>query len=319
MTRRVLITGGFGYIGGRVAQYLATRGDIEILLGTRGRAEAPAWLPEARPVHMDWESGGSLANALAGVQAVLHLAAMNENECAADPVAALMANGVATARLLEAAKTAGVLRFIHLSTAHVYAAPLAGHITEKTLPRPRHPYAISHRAAEDCVLAAHDAGSLAGIVLRLSNGFGAPAHPDVNRWTLLVNDLCRQAAERRRLVLRSAGLQMRDFITLHDVSRALSHCLDLVPDAVGDGLFNVGGESPLRVIDLVCEIAGRCEAVLGFAPEIDCPEPIPGETTLTLDYRMDKFKATGFVLAGDRQAEIDATLRLCRDTFGGRP
>ena len=171
------------------------------------------------------------------------------------------------------------------------------------------------RAAEDCVLAAHDTRRFVGLALRLSNGFGAPAYPAVNRWTLIVNDLCRQAVENHRLVLRSAGLQARDFITLHDTARALSHCLDLPPTSVGDGLFNVGGESPLRVIDLGREIAQRCEAVLGFTPDIVRPEPLPGEATTMLDYRIDKIKATGFTLTGDRLAEIDATLRLCRKAF----
>jgi len=73
------------------------------------------------------------------------------------------------------------------------------------VPRPVHPYAITHHAAEDFVLAAHDEKRLMGYVIRLSNGFGAPAHAGVDRWTLLVNDLCRQAVQTRQLILRSAG------------------------------------------------------------------------------------------------------------------
>ena len=46
--------------------------------------------------------------------------------------------------------------------------------------------------AEDFVLAARDRGLIGGFVLRLSNGIGAPAHPGVDRWTLVVNDLGRQ-------------------------------------------------------------------------------------------------------------------------------
>ncbi len=51
--------------------------------------------------------------------------------------------------------------------------------------------------AEDYVLAAHGNGLLGGIVLRLSNALGAPADPGVNAWTLIANDLCRQAAQQR--------------------------------------------------------------------------------------------------------------------------
>lgn len=314
--RKVLITGGMGYVGARVAQELSTRDDLEIVLGSRSAQRPPVWLPNSTVVSMDWNSSDSLSEACMGISAVLHLAAMNEIDCARDPVAALESNGVYSVRLLEAAKLNNVKRFIYLSTAHVYGVPLAGRIDEKMLARPRHPYASSHHAAEDAVLAAHDDGKLTGLVLRLSNGFGAPAHPDVNRWTLLVNDLCRQAVVERRLTLRSAGLQRRDFVTLQDVGRAFSHVLDLSREQVGDGIFNVSGAWAPRVIDVVEMVQARCIAILGFAPDIVRPEPTANEVTLPLDFCIDKLLATGFQLLGDRAAEIDATLVLCRDAFG---
>lgn len=315
--RKVLITGGMGYVGARVAQELSGRGDLDIVLGSRNTQHSPRWLPHATVVGMDWCVQQSLSDACFGVDVILHLAAMNEIECARDPVAALEANGVYSVRLLEAAKLQKVPRFIYLSTAHVYGAPLAGRIDETVLPRPRHPYATSHRAAEDAVLAAHDDGKITGLVLRLSNGFGAPAHPDVNRWTLLVNDLCRQAASERSLTLRTAGLQRRDFVTLHDVGRAFSHVIDMTKEQVGDGVFNIGGAWAPRVLDIVELIQERCEVVLGFTPNIIRPEANEGEVAFDLDFRIDKLLASGFELTGNAVAEIDATLLLCREAFGG--
>lgn len=317
MKRRILITGGFGYVGGRVAQALAALPDTHVVLGSRYRKDAPLWLPAASVVATPWLEADSLRRACSGVDAVLHLAAMNEIDAARDPVGALEMNGVNSVRLLEAARAEGVACFVYLSTAHVYGAPLAGHIDENTLPRPRHPYASSHRAAEDAVLAASDDGKLTGVVLRLSNGFGVPAHPNVNRWTLLVNDLCRQAATNRCLLLRSSGLQRRDFVTLHDVGRAFSHVIDLPKELVGNGIFNVGGAWAPRIIDMTELIQERCSVVLGFTPEIVCPKPDISEVSLYLDYCIDKLFATGFTLSGDIKAEIDATLRLCWAAYGG--
>ena len=173
-----------------------------------------------------------------------------------------------------------------------------------------------HRAAEDFVLAAHDRKALTGIVVRLSNGFGAPAHPDVNVWMLLVNDLCRQAVETGSLQLRSSGLQVRNFITVGDVGRAVHHLIALPTEVCGDGLFNLGGENSLRIIDLTELIARRCVTVLGFDPPILRPEPRLGEESMPLDFRTDKLKRTGFFLEGDFAGEIDANLRLCREAFG---
>ncbi len=310
MRKRVLITGGMGYIGGRVAASLLQEG-CGVVLGGRNAGTPPDWLPQAEVFPMDWHSGESLRSACHGVDTVVHLAAMNDSECARDPVAALEVNGVNTVRMVEAAKAAGVSRFIYFSTAHIYGAPLAGCIDESTLPRSRHPYASSHRAAEDVVLAA--AGHLSPVVLRLSNGFGAPMHRGANCWKLLVNDLCSQAVADRTMTLRSSGLQKRDFITMRDVAGVVSHMMDLDRTVLGDGIYNVGGGRSMRVLEMAEAIQRRSVEVLGYLPEIVRPEPAESEANPDLEYRIGKLLATGFSFQGDFEGEIDSTLRLCRD------
>ncbi len=316
MSRRVLITGGYGYLGGRIAVELASDPEWVVRLASRKAQAAPGWLPQAETASMDVLEPDSLSAAMTDVQAVVHLAAMNENECVADPGRALLINTLGTLNVLQVAIDAGVQQFIYFSTAHVYGAPLVGDITEQTLPRPIHPYAITHHAAEDFVLAAHDQKKITGIVVRLSNGFGAPTHPDVDRWTLLVNDLCRQAVQTRKLVLRSTGLQQRDFITLTDVGRAVRHMLGLSQVECGDGLFNLGGDNSLSVWDMVQKISRRCEITLGYLPGIERPVPHPDEQAATLSYRSDRLQKTGFTLQGNLDEEIDRTLLVCAQTWG---
>ncbi len=311
MTERMLITGGFGYIGGRLAQALAILPEVKVVLGTRTNHAPPDWLPNASVATTSWNDFKILRKACEGVHTVLHLAAMNEIDSERDPVGALEINAVASARLLEAAKAENVQRFIYFSTAHVYSSPLVGDIDETSCPRPSHPYAISHRAAEDLVLSAHDKGLLNGIVLRVSNSFGAPAHVGVNRWTLLVNDLCKQAVNTGELRLRSSGLQKRDFITLTDVCRAAVHFSVLSREELNNGIFNVGGAWTPTVFEMAGLVANRCELVLGFRPKIIRPDPQANEISLPLDYRIDKLLGTGFRLTNNHEDEIDATLRMC--------
>lgn len=309
----VLITGGLGYVGGRIARLLGDALGWPLRLGTRQPAGAPpAWMTGAQTVTIDLWSDEVLEAACRGVRTVIHLAGMNELDSQADEEGAIRVNGLGTLRMLRAAERAGVERFLYFSTAHVYGSPLAGTITETTVPRPTHPYAISHRLGEDVVLAARAQGSIQGIVLRLSNSLGAPAHAGVNRWTLVGNDLCRQAATTGRLVLRSSGLQWRDFIALSDVARAVAHLARCPAQACGDGLFNVGGECPLRIIDVAERVAQRCAEVLGFTPDIHRPPPRDGEETPPLDYGIEKLKSTGFVLEGKIDDEIDGTLKFCQ-------
>jgi UDP-glucose 4-epimerase len=320
MTRRILIAGGLGYVGGRVAQALVDQPGVQLRLGLRHPPTSPPpWFSRVESVPLDLLSGDTLEAACRGVQEVINLAAMNEIHSAADPEQALRVNGAGALKLLQAAQAAGAARFIQFSTAHVYGAPLAGIITEKNLTRPVHPYAITHRVAEDFVLAARDRGLIGGLVIRLSNGIGPPAHPGVDRWTLVVNDLCRQAVLTGKLRLRTSGLQWRDFIALTDVARAVLHFQKLADSAWADGLFNLGAGRSMRILDLAQEIARRCQAELGFTPAIDRPEAAVSEDFPPLDYRIDKLTATGFQPRNDFTAEIDATLRFCRDRWGAPP
>lgn len=310
---RVLVTGGFGYVGGRLGQLLIERGGDEVILGSRRQTESPVWLPQASVRLIHWDSDVSLAESCRNVDTVIHLAGMNAEDCVAHPAEALAFNGLATARLLEAAGRAGVKRFIYLSTAHVYASPLRGIIDEQNCPTSLHPYATSHRVGEDFVRASHTKGEIEGIVLRLSNSYGAPTHPDVNCWMLLLNDLCRQAVTTRRVVLRSAGLQRRDFIPLSDACASIHHVLHLPGARLANGLFNIGGDWAPTVWEMACLVQERCGAKLGYRPELTRPVPVAGETCDQLDYRWEPLRHSGFIPVFAREKELDDLLVFCQE------
>lgn len=313
MSETVLITGGLGYVGGRIAHAIAQHSEYNLLVSTRQtNTTLPSWLDKGKLISVDLLSDKDLDLACQGVKHIVHLAAANEIDSGNDPEQALMINGMGTLKLLRAAERAGVERFIYFSTAHVYGAPLQGIITEDIVPKPMHPYAITHHIAEDFVLAS---SKLKGIVVRLSNSLGAPTHAFVNRWTLIANDLCRQAVTTNKLVLRSSGMQKRDFIALSDVCSAVMHFLQLPAVDCKDGLFNLGGESTLRVIELANLIADRCQIVLDFKPLIIRPSSTEGEVDFDLEYKIDKLKSTGFKIKGSITDEIDATLKSCRYFF----
>jgi UDP-glucose 4-epimerase len=323
MNQRVLITGGLGYIGGRLAAEMVKAG-VSVRLGTRNASQPlPTQLVTCEVAAMDFNSPASLQAACAGVTQIVHLAALNDADCARDPEAAININVLGTFRLLEAARAAGVERFLYASTAHVYRSPLVGEVSEATVPLPSHMYGITHKGAEDLVLAADARKQLTGIVLRLANGFGAPLHPKVNSWGLLVNDLCRQAVTVRSLTLKSTGAQQRNFVTLSDVTRAMQHFLNIPAAAVAGAtrptsdcsqrLFNIGGRKSLTVLQMTELIADRCERVLGFRPPI---QRVPGdEVAPALQFSIVRSEASGFTPADDYAAEIDDCLLFCKKHF----
>ena len=312
---RILITGGFGFIGGRLGLYLQKKRH-QVILGSRKARCPPEWLPNAEVAQIDWSDSLALRQICSRVDVVIHAAGMNAKDCAEDPVAALEFNGLVTARLVEAATLVGVKRFIYLSTAHVYASPLVGNITEEACPRNLHPYATSHLAGEHAVLSAIKRGQIQGIVLRLSNAFGSPVDKHVNCWTLLANDLCKQAVQTRKLVLKSSGLQQRDFIGITAVCRVVEYLAVSNGSSMQFNIFNVGFGVSQSVLAMAQSIQKRCLQVFGFAPVLECIQGEADGPPRTFSYCVDKITALG--IKSDYQenlVEIDNLLHFCQSTF----
>jgi len=263
---RVLITGGFGYLGGRIAQSLVDQ-EFQVVLGTRREQSVPGWLPKAEVVRLDWGDQSNLKNCCKNIDVVIHAAGMNAQECAEDPVAALEFNGVATGKLVQASVSAGVTKFIHLSTVHVYSSPLAGKIDEESCLTNRHPYATSHAAGENAVLyqsAVSD--GFTGIVIRLSNGIGAPTHKGANCWMLAVNDFCRQVVEDEKIVVNSLGEVERDFVAISLLCKSIFKIIENTE--MGGGIINVASSNTVSLQVITDIIKERAELLLGILPEV---------------------------------------------------
>ncbi len=264
MTRPIAVTGAGGYLGGRLVLHLAAAG---IPVRALVRDELP-WLDRdgVEQVTGDISDVGE-------ARAVVHLAAPNEVAAAADP-AGTTAAAVATAHdVAAAAAAAGADRMVLASTVHVYGARIVdgARLTEDLRCEPRHPYAVARLASEHIAATALAGANTDLVVLRFTNGVGAAADPSVDRWTLLVNDLARQAATEGRLVLRTHGLQWRDFVPVADLCRIVSAACE--GDRVPPGTYNAGSGTPRTVRDVAGLVADAVEERTGVRPELVAPEP----------------------------------------------
>ena len=312
---RILITGGFGFIGGRIGEHLVHLGH-DVVLGSRSAKTPPDWLVRAKVEKTDWNNEDALINLCQGIDVVIHAAGMNANDCANDPLSALEFNGVATARLLNSAIKARVKHFIYLSTAHVYKNPLIGNITEETHLTNPHPYATSHLAGEHAVLSANKKGEIKGTIFRVSNAYGAPTHKNANCWMLLINDLCRQAVETRKLILQTSGHQQRDFISITMVCQIMEEFIIPNEDIEQSGVFNLGSGNSKSVLEMTQFIQQRCKQVLGYEPQIQRAEIKPTDLKQILHYQVNKLSDLNInTLDINKTAEIDNLLSFCLSTF----
>jgi UDP-glucose 4-epimerase len=310
---KILITGGLGYLGGRIADSLKRNyPNSTIVLGTsRQVSEVPNWAKDFQIVLLNILDPASIEKAVPNdIDVIIHLAALNEHDSFENIESAWKTNTLGTQALLSVASQKQILKFIYFSTFHVYG-DCQGEITEDSPTWPHHPYAATHRAAEDMVRFYQRYKNMNTLTLRLSNGFGYPMDSEINRWTLIFNDLCRQAMNSGKMVIKSSGKQHRDFIALHDVAAAVDHFLFKNSEKWDDGLFNLGGDCSFSILEVAKIIATVYEKKYGKPVPIQIFGKDNGERYSPVYFNIDKLKKTGFRLTGNMEKEIEQTLSLC--------
>ena len=312
---QILIVGGFGFVGGRLVEHLSAQGH-NIVVGSRMLKTPHVKLRDVEVKKIEWNNDLSLSEICEGIDVVIHAAGMNAKECLEDPIGALNFNGNGTGRLAKAACNAGVKKFIYLSTAHVYASPLVGSITERTETLNLHPYATSHLAGENALLDIGKSAKMWTIVLRLSNAFGAPIHRSANCWMLLVNDLCKQAIQTKKLIVKSDGLQLRDFISMYEVCRVIGKITLAKEKFRSLQVFNLGTGTSKSVREIAMLVQARSEKVLGFKPELSFSKSASSKTSLPLYYGTENLSALNIKVREARdEVEIDNLLSFCQKNF----
>ena len=308
MKKTILITGGFGFLGGRLGQYLSE--NYNVILGSRSDQSKPNWLSIAKTLKIDWDDETSLNDACNLVDIVIHASGLNAQECSSGPEKALLVNGVYTQNLVKAAINQSVKKFIYLSTAHVYSDSLLGVITEDTPTANTHPYATSHVAGENAVLLATRQEYIEGTVVRIANAFGSPVSKDVNCWMLLVNDLCKQAVVEKSLTLNGDSKTVRDFVTIRDFCSVIG----LLIENNTSHIVNIGSGKACTIGEMATKIQSNCLNVLGFEPPIILKQK-PSINENSFDFQTNYLDSINFKFANDFDVEIRELIYFCKENF----
>lgn len=311
---KVLITGGLGYLGQRLAASLKSSGNWEVVLLTRRSHIIIDSVLGCEILRFSNSWGREGQHLLKGVRKIVHLACPDDKTCREEPVKAAQEAFEFTHGLLQQAGHYGVESVVLASSIHVYGAALHHSVTEQTVPRPRRMYGIIKRFMEDLVQVAELDTGINATILRLSNGFGAPVSPNISQWGLLINDLCRKSIECRRIELRSNPHLLCNFITLTDICGAIGHFLSFSKATKEYGVIQVGSSHARSLGEMAKLVRDRCHVCLGFTPELVLPPDDLGDP-VPLKYDISRLLATQFTPQEDFAAEIDATLVMCSKWF----
>jgi nucleoside-diphosphate-sugar epimerase len=250
--RRVLVTGALGFIGRAVADRLVADGHA--VVGIDRVAD-----PGRGVVAGDTTDPGPWAGALAGVDVVVHTAAVVSN--AVDLDEQWRVNVLGTRRVVEAARDAGVARVVHLSSIRAFSdVGFPDGVTEDHPVRPDgNPYVDTKIASEHVVLQAHAAGEVEGVIVRPGDVYGPASRP----WILLPLEAIRA----RQFVLPAMGKGVHSPVYVDDLVRgivlAATH-----PDAAGEVVTIAGPRG------VPCdEYFGHLYRMLGRRGPVGLPTP----------------------------------------------
>lgn len=261
---RVLVTGHNGYLGSVMVPFLQRAGHDVVGLDS--------YLFEAcvhGPVTTDVPSVRAdlrdvAPEQLEGVDAVVHLAALSNDPLGdLEPEHTYAINQQASQRLAEAAKAAGVRRFLYSSSCSIYGASDTSAVLDETAPfAPVTAYAISKvRVEEELHHLADDAFSPTSLRNATAYGWSPRLRCD-----LVLNDLVARATLTGQVLVLSDGTPWRPIVHVEDIARAFLAVLEAPAEAVHDEAFNVGAGSENYQIhelaDIVAEVVGDCEVVI---------------------------------------------------------
>jgi nucleoside-diphosphate-sugar epimerase len=254
--QKILVTGGFGYVGSRLTPHLLGLGHhvrvLDLMLYTRAGLDAL----ERNPAYADWKSRFELVQgdlrdpatverAVAGVDQIIHLAAISNDPTGdIDEVLTRQVNFDAIGMLIARARASGVKRFINASSSSVFGIKNVPDVTEDLEPEPLTFYS-RYKALSEWLVTAAASPDFTAVNIRPATICGFSPR---QRFDLTVNKLTADAL-RKRVITVHGGEQRRPNVGMTDMVNLYGRLIDTPAAKINGRTFNFGFEN-LKVIEI---------------------------------------------------------------------
>src|ERR1022692_3890718 len=256
--RRVLVTGGAGFVGATLVRRLVGSGHSVRVFDNYSTGDASHLAGvDAELAEGDIRDAPALDAAVAGMQAVIHLAAAGSVVASVeDPVTNFDVNVLGTFRVLDAARRAGVERTVQASTGGALIGDATPPVDERSLPKPISPYGASKLAGEGYAYAFAQTYGLRTVALRFANVYG----PWSARKQGAMNMFFQAIHRGEPMVIYGDGTSSRDYTHVDDIEAGLR--LALEGEVPGGTVLHIAS----GVETTVAELAELCGTAAG-APD----------------------------------------------------
>ncbi|MFM6925821.1 MAG: NAD-dependent epimerase/dehydratase family protein, partial [Ferruginibacter sp.] len=227
---KILITGANGFIGSYLAAYFLQKGETVIASSRRFDDSTKALLSKAVFIDLDVLDKEALATSDVEADVIIHTATANDI-ISKDTSKGIELSATGTKNILDFAIKNKIGKVMVFSTLQVYGTELKGAIDEKSPLHYQNDYGLNHLFAEMYAELYARQGKLKTVSVRPSNVYGRILTNAFNRWSLVPGCFCKEAVEKGTITIMSSGLQMRNFVNLQNLSRAVDCILQHFPDS----------------------------------------------------------------------------------------
>jgi UDP-glucose 4-epimerase len=249
--KRVLVTGGAGFIGSHIVEHFQGKAEVVVLDNFRSGHRRNLQGLNHRLIEGSILESALLDEAMQGVTEVYHLAAMiSVPESMHKPRECVELNSIGTLRVLEAAEKAKVTKVVLASSAAIYGDNPTVPKVETMLPEPKSPYAVTKLDGEYYLDLFRRERGVATTSLRFFNVFG-PRQDPRSPYAAAIPIFIEKAVQGQNIPIYGDGQQTRDFIYVKDIVGALTFAAE---NTALHGSFNVGYGQKLTVQSIAEQI-----------------------------------------------------------------
>lgn len=276
MTMRVLVTGGAGFIGSHLVDALIARGDQVVVLddfssGSTENLTGALAGGNVRLVEGSVLDRVALDDAIAGCAQVYHLAVQCVRRSLGRPIENHDVNATGTLLTLEAARQAGVGRFLYCSSSEVYGNCGGERLSEETRPQPVTVYGAAKLAGEHYASAYYQTYGLPTVIVRPFNSYGPREH-DRGDLAEVIPRFVIRVSNGLPPVIFGSGENGRDFTYVTETAEGILRAAD--SEALLGKIVNIAYGQMVRVKDVARSVARVCGR-----PDLEpvSIEPRPGD------------------------------------------
>lgn len=271
-SKRILVTGGAGFIGGHLVEELARDNEVTVFddfsVGTVENLKAVE--DGIRIVAGDVRDRAAVDGVMPGIDVVFHLAVACLRVSISDPLRSHMVNDLGTLNLLLAAREHDVERFVYVSSSEVYGTTELDAINEDHPLRPMTPYAASKLAGELYSQTFHRTYGFPTMVVRPFNTYGPRAHLEGASGEVIPKFVARAMAG-LPLIVFGDGMQTRDFTWVGDTVRGIRLAGEC--DALIGQCINIAHGEEISILT----IANLVRSLVGSDSNIEHHPDRPGD------------------------------------------